>query len=495
MSQNQNTDVTIRKSIEWIDFLMSIACFMFFYYQKVTKKRCKFEVLYVTGVGAVSDLIKIVAADVVPGQFTIEENGIKFGWSRYFGWLVTCPVLLIHLSNLAGKEVFDVRRMMKVLVAYQLLMCSGATAGMTSSTNVKWAFYLSGVFWLMIIFRYGKSIFSEAITVMPKRAKPVLIRIAIIFYGGWAGFAITWFFGPEGIDAISSNSAKASYAIFDILTKNVYALHGWYLRWYILRKHNNPNEFVEQENIKDENQPKELKILLVEQDEVFSYFFYNMLIQHGSKVDIARDIREIKAKTTKEEDIQYDMILINHNLAKSNNYQIMFEIRKYLFMLPVIAYGRNIPKTDMDNRTATGIDDFLVAPFPDNQVVKTITKWSRRVSVDPSILTNLNNIASSADKDTINFNNNFKSLDNNIVTNTSTQPDYHDISSKMNILVKELEFMKKHTTNQTNTLLQKINEQDRVIMNFVSNPFQQNDHSQQNNQQFQQFSASKYEYI
>lgn len=495
MSQNQNTDATIRKSIEWIDFLMSVACFMFFYYQKITKKRCKFEVLYVTGVGAVSDIIKIVAADVVPGQLTIAENGIKFGWSRYFGWLVTCPVLLIHLSNLAGKEVFDVRRMMKILVAYQLLMCSGATAGMTTSTNVKWGFYLSGVFWLMIIFRYGKSIFSEAIAVMPKRAKPVLIRIAIIFYGGWAGFGITWFFGPEGINAISSDSAKASYAILDILTKNVYALHGWYLRWYILRKHNNPNEFVEQENITDENQPKELKILLVEQDEVFSYFFYNMLVQHGSKVDIARDIHEIKAKTTKE-DIQYDMIIINHNLAKSNNYQIMFEIRKYLFMLPVIAYGRNIPKIDIDNRTATGIDDFLVAPFPDNQVVKTITKWSRRVSVDPSILTNLNNITSSADKDTINFNNNFKSLDDNIATNIHTVPNYSDICSKIDLLVKDLDDIKSQTTNQTNTMLQKINQQDQIIMNFVANPFPQNNQTfPLNNQTFPQNNQFNYDYI
>ena len=54
--------------------------------------------------------------------------------------------------------------------------------------------------------------------------------------------------------------------------------------WYVLRKHNKPEEFVQQENVSEENQPKELKILLVEQDEVFGYFFYNMLVQHGSKV-------------------------------------------------------------------------------------------------------------------------------------------------------------------------------------------------------------------
>jgi hypothetical protein len=70
------------------------------------------------------------------------------------------------------------------------------------------------------------------------------------------------------------------------------------------------------------------------------------------------------------------MIMINHDLARANNYQIMFEIRKSLFMLPVIAYGRNIPKDEMDNRNATGIDDFLVAPFPDDEVTLTFSEHS-----------------------------------------------------------------------------------------------------------------------
>jgi hypothetical protein len=38
---------------------------------------------------------------------------------------------------------------------------------------------------------------------------------------------------------------------------------------------------VQQEGSSEEDQPKELKILLVEQDEVFGYFFYNMLVQHS----------------------------------------------------------------------------------------------------------------------------------------------------------------------------------------------------------------------
>jgi len=91
------------------------------------------------------------------------------------------------------------------------------------------------------------------------------------------------------------------------------------------------------------------------------------------------------------------MIMINHDLARANNYHIMADIRKSLFMLPVIAYGRNIPKEDMDNRNATGIDDFLVAPFPDNEIRNKMIRWSRRASVNPVIMQNMNNIAAMAD--------------------------------------------------------------------------------------------------
>ena len=53
------------------------------------------------------------------------------------------------------------------------------------------------MFWLFIIFRYGKSIFAEAKLAMPARARPILLRIMFIFYGGWSAFGATWFIGPE----------------------------------------------------------------------------------------------------------------------------------------------------------------------------------------------------------------------------------------------------------------------------------------------------------
>ena len=156
------SEKSVRQTLQVIDLIWSIGLFLFFCYQKWFKKRCKFEVLYVTGVGTITDFIKLTYSDVTPGSITIQENNIEFNWSQYYGWLVTCPVLLIHLSNLEGKEVFNVRRMMKILVSYQILMVSGATASMYETEYVfKWIFFSMAVTLLSSIFYMAKGIFQR----------------------------------------------------------------------------------------------------------------------------------------------------------------------------------------------------------------------------------------------------------------------------------------------------------------------------------------------
>jgi bacteriorhodopsin len=127
----------------WDCFLSERQCFSFFAYQRLAKRRCKFEVLFVTFVGGFSDLMKITIAGEVPASFSVGNSDRTVMWSRWAGWLSTCPVLLIHLSNLAGKEVFNARRMMKMLIAFQVLMMCGITASMIE-TEWKYAFYLGG---------------------------------------------------------------------------------------------------------------------------------------------------------------------------------------------------------------------------------------------------------------------------------------------------------------------------------------------------------------
>jgi CheY-like chemotaxis protein len=296
---------------------------------------------------------------------------------------------------LAGKDVFDVRRMMKILVIYQILMVSGATASMCDN-GVKWLFFGVSVISLLNIYRYAHSIFEEAKEVMPQRANVVINWISFIFYLSWSGFGVSWFFSPNGIDVISNYTTKALYAFFDILSKNVYSMLGWYLRWYIIRKFDNPEEFVEQYS---EEEDKQISILLVEDNPIYSHYFNNILIQHGCVVDVSKNLEELLLMTANMEK-QYDIIFMNKTIAIENSYKIMYEIRKTMFMLPVIVYGRDINEYDMMNRNNTGIDDFLIAPFPDDTLKKKLLQWSRRASVN-AVLINTNNSSTNKISDQI----------------------------------------------------------------------------------------------
>lgn len=395
-------DKTICTNIQFIDLFLSICLFSFFSYQKYFKKRCKFEVLYVTGVGSLTDLVKLTITNELPASYTIKNNDVTMNWSQFYGWMITCPVLLIHLSNLAGKDVFDVRRMMKILVIYQILMVSGATASMCDN-GVKWIFFSVSVISLLNIFRYAFYIFREAKEIMPQKATNIIYIISLVFYISWSGFGVTWLFSPNGVDLISNYTTKASFAFFDIISKNVYSILGWYLRWYIIRKYDKPEEFIEQY---DEEQGKQFRVLLIENNNIYTHYFYNILIQHECNVDIARNNIEIYENLNNIEK-QYDMIFINHEIAKFNQYSIMFEIRKHLYMLPVIAYGKDVTEYDINMKNNTGIDDFLMAPFADDLLRKKLMQWSRRASVNPLIFTKQDSINQQIDN-VINSLNTFK---------------------------------------------------------------------------------------
>ena len=369
-------DSRIRETLQVVDLIWSILLFTFFAYQKVVKRRCKFEVLYVTGVGSFTDLVKLVATNKTPGSITIAENDVVLNWSQYFGWMVTCPVLLIHLSNLAGTDTFDARRMMKILVAYQILMLSGVTASMCTRDNpLKWILFVMAVMCLAIVYRYAYNIFVEATRIMPPRATQTLRAIAAIFYTSWTGFGVFWVLGPTGSNLVSDQVSKAAFAFFDIMSKNVYSMCGWYLRWYILRKFDNPKEFVDQEVNDDDATHRKIRLLLIETNPIYTHFFTQQLIQQDMEVVCGITFNDVLANNT------CDAILVSFDIAQASQFEFMYKVRAVMQHIPVIAYGNSIDTSYLMNRHATGIDDFICAPFPDNILKKKILQWSRRASI------------------------------------------------------------------------------------------------------------------
>ena len=131
-------------------------------------------------------------------------------------------------------------------------------------------------------------------------------------------------FQYDELDVFSDYTTKALFAFFDIMSKNVYSMLGWYLRWYIIRKFDNPEEFVEQMSEKDD---KKINILLVEDNPIYSHYFNNILVQHGCVVDVCKNLDELIFITSNMEK-QFDIIFMNKTIAIESSYKIMFEIKE-----------------------------------------------------------------------------------------------------------------------------------------------------------------------
>mmetsp|Transcript_32185 Transcript_32185/g.60471 ORF Transcript_32185/g.60471 Transcript_32185/m.60471 type:complete len:456 (-) Transcript_32185:236-1603(-) len=288
---------------------------------------------------------------------------------------------------------------MFMLITNQLMMVCGMTVSMADANSFEKFFFLfMGWLWMCIIFQCAFQIFREAVVTMPWKGKTHIYRMAACFFISWFGYSIFFALGPEGMNWVSFLPTQAGYAAMDILAKPVFAWHGWHLRWNILRKLDNPNEFVSSNLFagrsgvaEDFNKHRTdvYRILLIEKDEVFAYFFYNILFcQQNCEVQRAKNVMETMSKleatkdtaTKKSDEYPYDMILVNFDMAEKNCFSLVKDIRKKEKegSIPIVCYGRNIPEEAM--YTKNGVDDWLLPPFPDADIQSKMRTWIRRMA-------------------------------------------------------------------------------------------------------------------
>ena len=67
------------------------------------------------------------------------------------GWCITCPVLLVHLSNLAGEDTYNVGRAMRLIIELNLMVLLGATASFATGWDSV-AYYVASFIVCLVLF-------------------------------------------------------------------------------------------------------------------------------------------------------------------------------------------------------------------------------------------------------------------------------------------------------------------------------------------------------
>ncbi|GFH12230.1 channelopsin 1 [Haematococcus lacustris] len=230
---------------------------------------CGWEEVYVCVIELAYVLIAIFHEIESPSTLYL-STGNQVLWSRYAEWLLSCPVILIHLSNLTGMKDDYSKRTMGLLISDIGTIVFGTTAAMSPPNYLKVIFWFCGLSYVSehepasihrlfkplpstpflcslcldlaavalqdcIVFCAGCNhiLFScqGAYHTVPKGICRKIVRfMAWDYFGSWCMFPILFVLGPEGFGHISAYGSVIAHQVLDITSKNIWSMAGHFLR-------------------------------------------------------------------------------------------------------------------------------------------------------------------------------------------------------------------------------------------------------------------------
>jgi len=207
-------------------------CTLMFYLYNAFRATCGWEEIYVC-------IIEMFAAGVTSfnnsemnNPFTVYlSTGHRVVWLRYFEWLMTCPVILVHLSNLTGLKNHYSSRTMSLLVSDIGTIVMGVTAALAYGW-MKPTFFVLGCVFGATTYWSALQVYIEAYRVVPRgTCQRMVIAMAIIYFISWSLYPIVFAIGPEGFgENMSYHVMNLLYTAGDVLSKNVWGILGHILR-------------------------------------------------------------------------------------------------------------------------------------------------------------------------------------------------------------------------------------------------------------------------
>lgn len=154
------------------------------------------------------------------------------------------------------------------------------------------------------------------------------------------------------------------------------------------------------------------KILLVNENEDFSYQVQNHLEAEGFKTSIAKDGEDGLKKAINQ---SYDAIILDVILKKLNGFEILQEIRKQLITTPVLMLTGNSDDIDRIISFEIGADDYLSKPCSARELIARLKNIMQRASKkipEQKLNIEYGNIFIDSTKRTVSVSGNIKELTN-----------------------------------------------------------------------------------
>ncbi|MFY7965798.1 MAG: PAS domain S-box protein [Chitinophagaceae bacterium] len=132
------------------------------------------------------------------------------------------------------------------------------------------------------------------------------------------------------------------------------------------------------------------KILLADDNEMNRLVATTILNNYGCKIDEAQNGVEVLEKL---KDNHYDVILMDIQMPLLDGIEATKKIRQSNINIPIIALTAFALKGDEEKFLSVGMNDYLVKPFKENDLLNIISKWLLQNKKSPSkVINTLNDI-------------------------------------------------------------------------------------------------------
>nr|AHH02106.1 Chronos [synthetic construct] len=218
----------IAVGLQWFTVIVAIVQLIFYGWHSF-KATTGWEEVYVCVIELVKCFIELFHEVDSPAT-VYQTNGGAVIWLRYSMWLLTCPVILIHLSNLTGLHEEYSKRTMTILVTDIGNIVWGITAAFTKGP-LKILFFMIGLFYGVTCFFQIAKVYIESYHTLPKGVCRKICKImAYVFFCSWLMFPVMFIAGHEGLGLITPYTSGIGHLILDLISKNTWGFLGHHLR-------------------------------------------------------------------------------------------------------------------------------------------------------------------------------------------------------------------------------------------------------------------------
>ena len=393
-------EVSIFKGVVFATSAM-LVCFYFYQYMQ---NRCAWEVAYVQFVTAINYGLGTFAP--ISLTVIVLSDGRFFAIGRYFGWLATCPVILIQLYALMAfyGPPIDPHSVYFTVIKDLCMTTCGILAAVTADFTKKWILYCVGCFLCLWLFHGLLELVHKRKQHFPKQTHSYLVGIVWMTIITWSSFPLMFLLGFPGLNVVGYRLDVIATSIGDLFSKCFAGLFTWNIRWNIieplLQKENRTTREPKVKPIKAQDwllvgKPKRhmvsLRVLIIDANSAYQRLLELLLQKIDGESIGAFDIRGARKVLMRQSIDEIDVVLVNMAyFRKFRNELLSFKMQfgSHPVHVPLLGYTMQPANIQLFKSQTKGLcDDVIENPLDTQQLESTLRQWKKASAVWKDIST------------------------------------------------------------------------------------------------------------